>query len=443
MNLSVSEASAESENPLPAWTEQPDPRRQLQEQDPEIYHTIERERQRQNDGIELIASENYVSAPVLAAMGSVLTNKYAEGYPGRRYYGGCDIVDIAEEVAIKRALALFGAEHANVQPHSGAQANEAVYLALLKPGDRVLALQLDHGGHLSHGFHLNSSGKLYDFAHYGLDPQTERIDYDKMQEQAEQHRPKLLIAGASAYPRSFDFARLRHIADSVGALLMMDMAHVAGLVATGLHDDPVPYCDVVTSTTHKTLRGPRGGMILCREKLAKKIDRAVFPGTQGGPLMHIIAAKAVAFGEAQKPEFRTYQQQVLENAKVLATTLQEEGIRIVSGGTDNHLMLVDLGSLGVDPSGAEITGKAVELALDNAAIHCNKNMIPFDPKPAMVTSGIRLGTPAATSRGMKSEEFVHIGRWIATLARNPSDGVLQDEIREQVIGFARRFPVPA
>jgi glycine hydroxymethyltransferase len=327
---------------LQAWRDAPDPRQILAETDPEIYEAIELERKRQFLGIELIASENYTSAAVLAAMGSVLTNKYAEGYPGKRYYGGCDYVDIAERVAIERAKKLFGADHANVQPHSGAQANEAVYLSLLDPGDTVLALKLDHGGHLTHGFHLNSSGKLYRFHHYGVNKETERLDYDEIQQLAETQRPKLIVVGASAYPRFFDFARLREIADSVGAKLMMDMAHVAGLVAAGLHPDPVPYCDVVTTTTHKTLRGPRGGLILCRKEYAKDIDRAVFPGMQGGPLMHIIAAKAVSFGEALQPEFKNYQQQVLDNAKTLAATLEQEGLRIVSGGTDNHLMLVDL-----------------------------------------------------------------------------------------------------
>ena len=428
---------------LTPWIEQADPRVLLAEQDPEIYQAIELERARQTRGIELIASENYASAPVLAAMGSVLTNKYAEGYPGKRYYGGCVYVDVAERIAIARAKEIFGAEHANVQPHSGAQANEAVYLALLDPGDTVLALKLDHGGHLSHGFHLNSSGKLYNFVHYGLDQESERIDYDAMAALAEEHQPKLIVCGASAYPRFFDYPRLREIADSVGALLMMDMAHVAGLVAADLHPDPVPYCDVVTTTTHKTLRGPRGGMILCREELAKRIDRAVFPGTQGGPLMHIIAAKAVAFGEALRPDFVTYQAQVVKNAAVLAQTLQEEGLRIVSGGTDNHLMLVDLGVLGEDSRGNEITGKAVEKALDEAAIHCNKNMIPFDPKPALVTSGIRLGSPAATTRGMKEAEFVQIGRWIAAIAREPYDEALQARVRDEVLEVAIRFPVPA
>ncbi len=424
---------------LPDWTSTPDPRRILAAQDPELYHAIELERGRQFDGIELIASENYVSPAVLAAMGSVLTNKYAEGYPGKRYYGGCEFVDIAERIAIERAKQLFGAEHANVQPHSGAQANEATYLALLQPGDGVLALKLDHGGHLSHGYHLNSSGKLYNFHHYGVDPKTERIDYDEMQQMAETHRPKLIVAGASAYPRFFDFPRLREIADSVGAKLMMDMAHIAGLIAAGLHPDPIPYCDVVTTTTHKTLRGPRGGMILSKAEYAKDIDRAVFPGTQGGPLMHIIAAKAVAFGEALQPGFKAYQQQVLDNAQALARTLQDEGLRIVSGGTDNHLMLVDLSVLNKE----EVTGKAVEKALDHAGLHCNKNMIPFDPKPAMVTSGIRLGSPAATTRGLGTAEFAQVGRWVAAIAAEPQDTDLLERTKAEVKELVKRFPTPA
>lgn len=426
-------------NQFIAWADAPDPRELLAENDPEIYEAIELERKRQFSGVELIASENYVSAAVLAAMGSVLTNKYAEGYAGRRYYGGCEFVDIAERIAIDRAKQLFGAEHVNVQPHAGAQANEAVYLALIKPGDPVLALKLDHGGHLTHGFQLNSSGQLYNFHHYGVNRETERIDYDEVQRLAEEHKPKLLVAGASAYPRFFDFPRLRAIADSVGAKLMMDMAHIAGLVAAGLHPDPVPYCDVVTTTTHKTLRAARGGMILCREAYAKDIDRAVFPGTQGGPLMHMIAGKAVGLGEALRPDFKVYQQRVLDNAQTLAQTLQAEGLRIVSGGTDNHLMLVDLGVLGKD----EITGKAVEKALDKAGLHCNKNMIPFDPKPALVTSGIRLGTPAATTRGMGAAEFKQIGQWIATIAKDPQNSSLQAQIKQAVLELVQAFPVPA
>jgi glycine hydroxymethyltransferase len=420
------------------WSGLPDARRLLAESDPEIYEAIELERRRQFTGIELIASENYVSPAVLAAMGSVLTNKYAEGYPGRRYYGGCQYVDIAERIAIDRAKQLFHADHANVQPHSGAQANAAVYLALLQPGDTVLALKLDHGGHLTHGSHLNSSGKLYHFVHYGVDRETERINYDEVQRLAEEHRPKLLVAGASAYPRFFDFARLRAIADSVGAKLMMDMAHVAGMIAVGLHPDPVPYCDIVTTTTHKTLRGPRGGMILCRQEYAKEIDRAVFPGIQGGPLMHVIAAKAVSFGEALKPQFKEYQQRVLDNAQTLAAALEDEDLRIVSGGSDNHLMLVDLGVLGSD----QITGKSVEKALDQAGIHCNKNMIPFDPRPALVTSGIRLGSPAATTRGMGAAEFTQIGRWIGAIAREPQNEPLQEKVRSEVWEMVRFFPVP-
>jgi len=425
------------------WTAMPDPRQRLAESDPELYAAIEMERTRQANGVELIASENYVSPNILAAMGSVLTNKYAEGYPGKRYYGGCSAVDVAEELAITRAKLLFGADHANVQPHSGAQANEAVYLALLDPGDTVLGLKLDHGGHLTHGFRLNSSGKFYHFVHYGVSPDTERIDYDEVERLALEHKPKLVVAGASAYPRFWDFARLREIADKIGARLMMDMAHIAGLVAAKLHPDPVPYCDVVTTTTHKTLRGPRGGLILCRAELAKEIDKAVFPGIQGGPLMHIIAAKAVGFGEAMKPEFVAYQQHVLDNAQVLAGTLQAEGLRVVSGGTDNHLMLVDLSVLGSDRHGNEITGKLVEKALDQSSIHCNKNMIPFDTKPALTTSGIRLGTPAATTRGLGVSEFQQIGRWIATIAKDPTNNALHADVQGQVVAMMSNFPVPA
>ena len=438
MNMSSLNSQAVGTS-LSAWTEQPDPRQLLRERDPEIYSAIESERRRQTDGIELIASENYVFPEVLAAAGSVLTNKYAEGYPGRRYYGGCQYVDIAEEIAIERALGLFGAEHANVQPHSGAQANAAVYMALLEPGDTVLAMKLDHGGHLSHGFHLNSSGHYYNFIHYGLDPQSEQLDYDIIRKMAKEHRPKLLLVGASAYPRHFDYPALREIADEAGCLLMMDMAHVAGLIAVGLHPDPVPYCDVVTTTTHKTLRGPRGGLILCRKEQSRSIDRAVFPGIQGGPLMHIIAAKAVGFKLAMEEEFKPYQQQILDNAQVLSDTLQREGLRSVSGGTDNHLLLIDLNSLATE----EINGKLVEMALDNASIHCNKNMIPFDTRKAMVTSGIRLGTPAATTRGMKQPEFEQIGRWIASIAHNPKDTALQETVRDEVLEMVQAFPAPA
>ncbi len=429
----------DEERHLASWTAQPDPRRQLADADPEIYDVIEQERRRQYDGIELIASENYVSSAVLAAMGSVLTNKYAEGYPGKRYYGGCEIVDIAERIAIERAKQVFGAEHANVQPHAGAQANESAYLAFLKPGDTVLAMKLDQGGHLTHGSPMNFSGRLYNFVHYGVDRETERVDYGDVQQRAEEHRPKLIVAGASSYPRHFDFARLREIADSVGALLMMDMAHVAGLVAAGVHPDPVPYCDVVTSTTHKTLRGPRGGMILCREEHARAIDRAVFPGAQGGPLMHVIAAKAVGFGEALKPDFRSYQQQILDNAQALARSLEDEGLRLVSGGTDNHLVLVDLDALGND----DITGIVVQEALGEAALHTNRNVIPFDPRSPQVTSGLRVGTPAATTRGLGTEEFAQVGRWIAAVAKNPFDAKLIARTRAEVLDMVRQFPVPA
>lgn len=439
MTQMVPVQSTEETHEWVTWADQPDPRQILAEVDPEIYQAIELERHRQTDGIELIASENYVFPAVLAAAGSVLTNKYAEGYPGRRYYGGCQYVDVAEKIAIARAKELFHADHANVQPHSGAQANAAVYMALLQPGDTVLAMKLDHGGHLSHGFHLNSSGHYYNFVHYGLNPETEQLDYDEIERLALEHKPKLLLVGASAYPRHFDYPRLRQIADRVGCLLMMDMAHVAGLIATGLHPDPVPYCDVVTTTTHKTLRGTRGGLILCKEQHAKAIDKSVFPGMQGGPLMHIIAAKAVGFKLALEPSFKAYQQQVLDNARTLGQSLESEGLRIVSGGTDNHLLLVDLNSLGSDA----ITGKAVERALDNAAIHCNKNMIPFDPRPAMVTSGIRLGSPAATTRGMKEAQFQQIGHWIALIARNPEDETLQERVRFEVMEMVQDFPVPA
>lgn len=419
-----------------SWEAMPDPRHALRQQDPELYDAIEAERRRQNEGIEMIASENYVSPAVLAALGSVLTNKYAEGYPGRRYYGGCVYVDVAEELAISRAQALFRAEHANVQPHSGAQANAAAYLATLDAGDKVLALKLAHGGHLTHGATFNFSGKLYDFVHYGVHPETECIDYDVLAALAAEHRPKLIVAGASAYPRWFDFPRLRQIADEVGARLMMDMAHVAGLVAAKLHPDPVPYCDVVTTTTHKTLRGPRGGLILTTEELAKRIDSAVFPGIQGGPLMHVIAAKAVAFGEALQPEFGAYAQRILDNAQALAHGLEEEGLRLVSGGTDNHLVLVDLRPVG-------ITGKAAEEALDNAGLHSNKNMIPYDPEKPAITSGIRLGTPAVTTRGMGPDEMRQVAAWIGEIVRDIDSEALQLRIRDEVRRLCAGFPVPA
>ena len=418
------------------WEAAPDPRRLLHQEDPELFRAIEAERGRQNAGIEMIASENYVSPAVLAALGSVLTNKYAEGYPGKRYYGGCVYVDVAEELALQRAIRLFDADHANVQPHSGAQANAAAYLATINPGDTVLALKLDHGGHLTHGAAFNFSGKLYHFVHYGVHPETERIDYDQLAAMALEHQPKLIVAGASAYPRWFDYPRLRQIADSAGARLMMDMAHVAGLVAADLHPDPVPFCDIVTTTTHKTLRGPRGGLILCKEELAKKVDSAVFPGIQGGPLMHVIAAKAVAFGEALRPSFRGYAQQVLDNAQVLAQALVDQGLRLTSGGTDNHLVLVDVRPYGV-------TGKAAEIALDHAGIHTNKNMIPYDPEKPTVASGIRLGTPAVTTRGMGEAEMRRIATWIGEVLRDIDNTALQDRVRGEVRAFCEEFPVPA
>ncbi|HML40277.1 MAG TPA: serine hydroxymethyltransferase [Bellilinea sp.] len=416
--------------------QRPDPRLVLARQDAEIFDAIEAEYVRQNEGIEMIASENYVSPAVLAAMGTVLTNKYAEGYPGKRYYGGCQKVDIVESIAIERVKELYGADHANVQPHSGAQANMAAYVAVLTPGDPVLGLKLDHGGHLTHGASFNTSGKLYNFSQYGVNAETGRIDYDELAALAKEKQPRLIVAGASAYPRWFDFARLREIADSVGAYLMMDMAHIAGLVAAKLHPDPIPYCDIVTSTTHKTLRGPRGGLILCKAELAKKVDSAVFPGIQGGPLMHIIAAKAVAFGEALKPEFKVYAQNILDNAQALAAGLQAEGIALVSGGTDNHLMLLDL-------RGKDVSGKQLELALDNANIHTNKNMIPFDPAKPTVTSGVRLGTPAITTRGMGPAEMRQIAAWIGAIARDPENVALQEQTRAAVSNLCQKFPVPA
>ena len=403
--------------------------------DPELLAVIRNERNRQRDQIELIASENYTSAAVLAIQGSVLTNKYAEGYPGSRYYGGCEFVDIAENLARDRVKKLFGADHANVQPHSGAQANAAAYLALLKPGDTVLAFKLDHGGHLTHGMKINYSGHYYNFVHYGVDRETEQLNYDNIAALAQEHRPRLLVAGASAYPRLFDFPRLREIADSVGAFLMMDMAHIAGLVAAGLHPNPTHHCDVVTSTTHKTLRGPRGGLILCKQEHAKAIDRAVFPGIQGGPLMHVIAAKAVAFRQAAQPEFKNYQQAVLDNAQVLADTLTAGGLRIVSGGTDNHLMLVDL-----RPAG--ITGQKTEDVLHAAGITINKNLIPFDPQPPRVTSGIRLGTPAVTTRGFRQVEMKQVAESILRVIFNPEDKTTLATVRQSSVELCALFPVP-
>ena len=400
--------------------------------DPAVAAACEEELTRQQFNIELIASENIVSRAVLMAAGSVLTNKYAEGYPAHRYYGGCYAVDKVEALAIARAKELFGAEHANVQPHSGASANLAVFFALLQPGDTVMGMNLAHGGHLSHGSPVNISGKYFKIVPYGVDDETQRIDYDEMRRIALECRPKLIVVGASAYSRIIDFARCREIADEVGAYLMVDMAHIAGLVAAGVHPSPVPYADVVTTTTHKTLRGPRGGLILCREGLAKQIDKAIFPGTQGGPLMHIIAAKAVAFGEALTPEFRTYQEQIAKNAKVLAEELAARGFRIVSGGTDNHLMLVDL-----RPAG--ITGKELEHRLDEVHITANKNAIPNDPESPFVTSGIRLGTPAVTSRGFGEEEMRKIAGWIWDTATNFE--ATREKTTAEVIELCRRFPI--
>ncbi len=402
----------------------------IKAQDPEVYQAIMQEVNRQRTKIELIASENFVTEAVLEAAGSPLTNKYAEGYPGKRYYGGCEFVDIVETLAIERAKQLFGAEHVNVQPHSGAQANTAVYFAILEPGDLILGMDLSHGGHLTHGMKLNVSGKTYRSEFYQVDPVTARIDYDKLMEQAKLVRPKVIVAGASAYPRIIDFAKFREIADAVGAYLFVDMAHIAGLVAAGLHPNPVPYADFVTTTTHKTLRGPRGGIIMCKEKYAKQIDMAVFPGQQGGPLMHIIAAKAVAFKEALTPEFRTYQGNIIKNAAALAAGLQDRGIALVSGGTDNHLMLMDLRGTGV-------TGKEMQLRMDEMNITCNKNTIPFDPEKPFVTSGIRLGTAAVTALGMNTDDMTEIADLIA-LTLNHFD-TSKEEILSRVAALTSRF----
>jgi len=407
--------------------------RRIDDVDPEIRRVLMDEEKRQMDVIELIASENLVSRAVLEAAGSVLTNKYAEGYPGKRYYGGCEVVDVAENLARDRAKEIFGAEHANVQPHSGAQANTAVYFAVLKPGDTVLGMNLAHGGHLTHGSPVNISGQYYNFVAYGVDPQTETIDYDQVRSVALEHRPKLIVAGASAYPRIIDFKRFRDIADECGSLLMVDMAHIAGLVAAGLHPSPVPYAQFVTTTTHKTLRGPRGGMILCTAEWAAAIDKAVFPGIQGGPLMHIIAAKAVAFKEALEPSFKDYQSQVVKNAKALAEALKGYGFRLVSGGTDNHLMLVDLTPKGV-------TGRQAEQSLDKVGITVNKNSIPFDKRKPTVTSGIRIGTPAVTTRGMKEPEMELIASLIDRTLRDRENEDSLKDISEQVKALTSRFP---
>lgn len=404
----------------------------LKVRDPELFHAMELELERQRNHIELIASENFTSQAVMEAMGSHLTNKYAEGYPGARYYGGCQYVDMVERLAIERVTKLFGAEHANVQPHSGAQANIAVYAALLKPGDKILGMDLSHGGHLTHGSKASISGKYFEARFYGVDPETETIDYDALERTAKEVQPKLIIAGASAYPRVIDFARFRAIADEVGAYLMVDMAHIGGLVAAGVHPSPVPYADVVTCTTHKTLRGPRGAIILCKAELGKKIDSAVFPGTQGGPLMHVIAGKAVCFGEALQPEFKAYQQQVVANAGVLAESLQLGGVRLVSGGTDNHLMLADVFSRGR-------TGAEVQELLDRAHITANKNTIPFDTQSVRTTSGMRFGTPAATTRGMKEAQMRAIGAMICRLIDEGDAAV--PAVRDEVIALCEQFPL--
>ena len=408
--------------------------RTLAEADPEVARALKDELQRQNNGLELIASENFVSRAILEAAGSIFTNKYAEGYPGRRYYGGCEFVDVVERAAIARAKALFGADHANVQPHSGAQANMSVYFTLLKPGDTVLGMNLAHGGHLTHGHPLNFSGKLYAIVPYGVRQSDERIDYDELDRLAEQHKPKMIIVGASAYPRVIDFARVRRAADRIGAKVFTDMAHLAGLVAAGVHPSPVPHSDFVTTTTHKTLRGPRAGMILCREQYAKDLDKSVFPGVQGGPLMHIIAAKAVCLKEAAEPAFGVYQRQIVANAKRLATVLSAAGFRLVSGGTDNHLMLVDVFSKGT-------TGKLAEAALGKAGITVNKNAIPFDKNPPLVASGIRVGTPAVTTRGMREPEMEIVGELITRALKTPEDEGALAMVRAEVEALCRKFPL--
>ena len=398
--------------------------------DPEVAQAIELELNRQRTHIELIASENFVSPAVMAAMGSCLTNKYAEGYPGKRYYGGCEYVDIVEDLARNRACKLFGADHANVQPHSGAQANMAVYFALLKPGDTVMGMNLSHGGHLTHGSPVNMSGAYFNFVPYGVSKETETIDYDEVRALAIKHEPKLIVAGASAYPRVIDFKKLREIADEVGSLLMVDMAHIAGLVAAGEHPSPVPYADIVTTTTHKTLRGPRGGMILCREQFAKAIDKAIFPGTQGGPLEHVIAGKAVCLGEAMTDEFKAYQKQIVKNAKALENAFRAQGVRMVSGGTDNHLLLLDF-------TGTEMTGKLMEALLEDANITVNKNTVPNETRSPFVTSGIRVGTPAATTRGLKEPEMEKIAGWIAKVLREGEAAVpaVRAEVEELMKGY--------
>lgn len=406
----------------------------IESQDPKLFETIEAELDRQNNNIELIASENFVSQAVLEAQGSILTNKYAEGYPHKRYYGGCENVDAAEDLARARVKQLFGADHANVQPHSGSQANMAVYFSVLEPGDTVLGMNLNHGGHLTHGSSVNFSGKLFNFVEYGVSKEDEAIDYDNLLNIAKEHEPKMIVAGGSAYSRKIDFSKFREIADAVGAYLMVDMAHIAGLVAAGLHPDPVPHADFVTSTTHKTLRGPRGGLILTKEEHAKKVDKNIFPGIQGGPLMHVIAAKAVAFGEALNPDFKVYQEQVVKNAQALADRLAEGGLRIVSGGTENHIVLVDVKSFG-------LTGKQAEEALDEIGITCNKNTIPFDEESPFITSGIRLGTPAMTTRGFKEEEMQEVADLIVETLSDVKEGKKYETLKDRVTALTSKFPL--
>ena len=406
----------------------------LAKQDPNIKAVIDQELMRQRDKLEMIASENIVSQAVMEAQGSVLTNKYAEGYPGKRYYGGCEHVDVVETLAIERAKRLFGAEHANVQPHSGSQANFAVYFAMLKPGDTIVGMNLSHGGHLTHGSPVNVSGTYFNVVPYGVNAETQQIDYDEFRKIVLESKPKLIIAGGSAYSRQIDFKKMADVAHEVGAIFMVDMAHFAGLVAAGLHPNPVEYADIVTTTTHKTLRGPRGGMILCKEEYAKAIDKSVFPGIQGGPLMHVIAAKAVAFGEALQPEFKVYAQQVIDNAKALAAALQEKGLTIVSGGTDTHVMLVDVRNTG-------LTGKEAEHLLDEVGITCNKNTIPFDPASPFVTSGIRLGTPALTTRGLQVKDMEEIADIIATVLKNPEDKAVHEEASKRVAALCEAYPL--
>ncbi|MCA9084644.1 MAG: serine hydroxymethyltransferase [Planctomycetaceae bacterium] len=407
----------------------------IQNSDPAVWKAICQERVRQSEGLELIASENYTSEAVMEAAGTVLTNKYAEGYPGKRYYGGCEHVDTVEDIARQRAIELFGAEHVNVQPHAGSQANMAVYLTVMEPGETVLAMDLAHGGHLTHGMRLNFSGKLYRTVHYGVREDDNRIDFDQVAALAKEHKPKMIIAGASAYPREIDHAKFADIARENGAVLMVDMAHYAGLVAGGVHNSPVPVADFVTTTTHKTLRGPRSGIVMCREKYAKDLDRSVFPGMQGGPLMHIVAAKAVCFGEALRPDFRTYAQQVVDNARTLADVLIAGGLRLASGGTDNHLMLCDVTAI-------DLSGSVAEVALDKAGITVNKNMIPFDKRKPMDPSGIRIGTAALTTRGMKTDEMKQVGAWILDVLRNTENESELQKIRSAIADFAKSFPVP-